>query len=165
MSRVLFDFSAAGSVQGWSAIDDRVMGGASRSRLRHHASGHAVFEGEVSLARNGGFASVRCAAQALGQAGAATCEILARGAPGPFKLNLFTDDGFDSISYQCGFVAGAGDWQLIQLPLRSFRARFRGREVPGAPPLDPVRLRQVGLMTAERRAGPFALDIRRIGLG
>lgn len=37
------------------AIDDRVMGGISRSTLRHDPAGHAVFEGAVSMERNGGF--------------------------------------------------------------------------------------------------------------
>jgi NADH dehydrogenase [ubiquinone] 1 alpha subcomplex assembly factor 1 len=36
--------------------------------------------------------------------------------------------------------------------------------VPDAPALDPARIRQVGLMIAGRQAGPFALDMRRIGL-
>ncbi|HYN61623.1 MAG TPA: CIA30 family protein [Rubrivivax sp.] len=46
---VLFDFSDPVSVNDWAAIDDRVMGGVSRSRLRHDPAGHAVFEGLVSL--------------------------------------------------------------------------------------------------------------------
>ena len=29
-----------------------------------------------------------------------------------------------------------------------------------APPLDPARVRQVGLLIADRQAGPFALAIR-----
>jgi len=36
--------------------------------------------------------------------------------------------------------------------------------VPGAPALDAARISQVGLMIAARQAGPFALEIRRIGL-
>ena len=55
----LFDFSDPRAAEAWRAIDDRVMGGVSRSRLRHDRAGHAVFEGDVSLERNGGFASVR----------------------------------------------------------------------------------------------------------
>jgi len=34
--------------------------------------------------------------------------------------------------------------------------------VPGAPPLDPARVRQIGLMIADRQAGPFALAVRSI---
>jgi len=48
--------------------------------------------------------------------------------------------------------------------LATFRASFRRRDVPGAPILDPARIRQVGMMIAARQANSFALDIRRISL-
>lgn len=160
----LFDFSDPRAADAWRAIDDRVMGGVSRSRLRHDPTGHAVFEGEVSLAQNGGFASVRSGPAERGQAGATTCLIEVRGDPRQFKLSLLTDDGFDGINYQASFTTMGHDWQTISLPLTTFRATFRGRDVPGAPALDPARIRQVGLLIAGRQAGPFALDIRRIGL-
>ena len=72
MPRELFRFDAAGSVADFSPIDDRVMGGRSASRLRHDPAGHAVFEGEVSLADGGGFASVRSRPLPLGDAQAVT---------------------------------------------------------------------------------------------
>ena len=87
-----------------------------------------------------------------------------RGDNKQIKLSLLTDDGFDSLNYQAGFTPAGPDWQTLRLPLASFRASFRGREVPGAPVLDPARIRQVGLMIAARQAGPFAIDIRRITL-
>ena len=124
-----------------------------------------MFEGTVSLERNGGFASVRSSPGERGLAGAKACLIELRGDNKQFKLSLLTDDGFDSLNYQAGFVPKGTGWQTLQLPLADFRASFRGREVPDAPPLDPAaRIRQVGLMIAARQAGPFALDIRRIGL-
>jgi hypothetical protein len=160
----LFDFSDPRAADAWRAIDDRVMGGVSRSRLRHDRAGHAVFEGEVSLAQNGGFASVRSSPGERGQAGATACLIEARGDLKQFKLSLLTDDGFDSVNYQASFTTMGHDWQTISLSLPAFRASFRGRDVPGAPALDPARIRQVGLTIAGRQSGPFALDIRRIGL-
>ncbi|MDZ7590840.1 MAG: CIA30 family protein [Rubrivivax sp.] len=160
----LFDFSDPRSVDAWRAIDDRVMGGVSRSRLRHDPAGHAVFEGEVSLAHNGGFASVRSSPGERGHAGVTTCRIEVRGDGKQFKLSLLTNDGFDSLNYQASFVPDTHDWQTIHLPLTAFRASFRDRDVPGAPALAPARIRQVGLMIAARQVGPFALDIRRIGL-
>ena len=160
----LFDFSDPRAAEAWHAIDDRVMGGISRSRLRHDQAGHAVFEGAVSLAQNGGFASVRSSPGVRGQAGATACLIEARGDAKQFKLSLLTDDGFDSVNYQASFTTMGHDWQTISLPLSAFRASFRGRDVPGAPALDPARICQVGLMIAARQAGSFALDIRRIGL-
>jgi NADH dehydrogenase [ubiquinone] 1 alpha subcomplex assembly factor 1 len=58
-SRLLVAFDGPASVLPWSAIDDAVMGGLSSSRLLFAAAGHADFIGTVSLANNGGFASVR----------------------------------------------------------------------------------------------------------
>ena len=59
MPETLFLFDHPESVAAWSAIDDRVMGGVSRSALRFDAAGHAVFSGQVSPDNNGGFASAR----------------------------------------------------------------------------------------------------------
>lgn len=160
----LFDFTDPDAVQAWHAIDDRVMGGVSRSRLRHDPAGHAVFEGELSLARGGGFASVRCQPGAHGRPGATACVVEVRGAGRTYKLNLLTDDRFDSVNYQAAFTPAGADWQTLRLLLTGFAPTFRGRVVAGAPPLDATRIRQVGLMVADGQAGPFALDLRTIGL-
>jgi hypothetical protein len=161
---LLFDFRDPSAVDEWAPIDDRVMGGVSHSRLRHDPAGHAVFEGVVSLERNGGFASVRSRPGSNGRPGAEACLIELRGAAKRFKLSLLTDDGFDSPSYQAGFVPAGSGWHTLRLPLAAFRATFRGRDVPGTPALDPARIRQVGLLIAERQAGPFALDVRQLAL-
>lgn len=164
VQRLLFDFREAAAVQRWSALDDRVMGGASRSRLRHDPAGFAVFEGVVSLEHGGGFASVRSLPGPLGLAGAQACVVELRGAPAPFKLSLLMDDGRDSVAWQAALQPDGTGWQLLRLPLAGFVARWRGRELPQAPPLEPARIRQLGLLTAGRRAGPFALDLRWIAL-
>lgn len=160
---LLFDFSDPGAVAEWHAIDDRVMGGVSSSQLRHDPAGYAIFEGTVSLERNGGFASIRSTPADRGRPGAQTCFIEARTTGKRFKLNLLTDDAFDSINYQASFAPEA-TWQTLHFPLSAFRATVRGRQVLGAPALDPARIRQVGLMIAERQAGTFALEIRRVCL-
>ncbi|HNU11693.1 MAG TPA: CIA30 family protein [Rubrivivax sp.] len=164
MPTVLFDFADPRVANAWRAIDDRVMGGVSRSTLRSDPGGHAVFEGEVSLDSNGGFASVRSAPAAHGRTGAQTCVLEVQGEAKRFKLNFLTEDSFEGLNYQAAFTPDPDRWQRLRIPLAEFRPSFRGREVPGAPPLDPARLRQVGLMIAERQAGPFALAIRRISL-
>ena len=71
---------------------------------------------------------------------------------------------FDAPAYQATFTPPAGRWQVVVLPLAGFVPRFRGRAVTGAPTLDLARLRQVGLIIAEQQAGPFALQLRSIGL-
>jgi hypothetical protein len=162
---VLFDFANPLAVREWAPIDDRVMGGLSRSRLRHDPAGHAVFEGEVSLERGGGFASVRSTPGARGLPGAAACLVALRGDPGRrFKLSLLADDAFDALLHQAPLRVEGTGWTTLHIPLSDFRPTFRGREMPGAPALDPARIRQVGLMIAERQAGAFGLEVRWIGL-
>ena len=164
MLKLLFDFTNPQTVNAWHAVDDRVMGGISQSRLHHDPAGHAVFDGEVSLEQNGGFALVRSTPGDRGHPGASACLIELRGDNKQYKLSLLTDDSFETVNYQSDFAPTGSDWQTLRLPLAGFRASFRGREVPGAPLFDPARIRQVGLMIAARQAGPFALDIRQISL-
>jgi hypothetical protein len=90
--------------------------------------------------------------------------LLAQEFPEPLQLRLLVDDAFDTVGYRTGFAPAGSDWQTLRLPLAGFRASARGREVPGAPPLEPAHIRQLGLMIKGKRAGPFALDLRRISL-
>jgi hypothetical protein len=162
MARHLFDFQAAESTADWSAIDDAVMGGISASRLRHDPAGHAVFEGVVSLDNNGGFASVRSRPGEPGAPGAVSYVLEVRGDGKRYKLNLRTDDGFDGVNYQAAFETPRDQWTTVRLPVAEFRPTFRGRVVATAAPLDPARVRQVGLMIADRQVGTFALEVRSI---
>jgi NADH dehydrogenase [ubiquinone] 1 alpha subcomplex assembly factor 1 len=164
MARDLFDFHLAESTAGWSAIDDAVMGGISASRLRHDSAGHAVFEGVVSLDNNGGFASVRSRPGELGAPGAVSYVLDVRGDGKRYKLNLRTDDAFDGVNYQAAFEAPRDQWTTVRLPVAEFRPTLRGGVVATAPPLDPARVRQVGLMIADRQAGAFRLAVRSIGV-
>jgi NADH dehydrogenase [ubiquinone] 1 alpha subcomplex assembly factor 1 len=140
------------------------MGGLSRSRLRHDPAGHAVFEGEVSLHHGGGFASVRSSPLSLAAPLAQVCVIELLGDGKRYKLNLRTDDAFDGVNYQAVLDPPAGIWAVLRLPLHAFVPTYRGHTVDDAAPLDPAKLRQIGLMIAERQSGRFALAVRSIGV-
>jgi hypothetical protein len=163
MRKDLFLFTADNSVSGWASIDDRVMGGLSLSRLRHHPLGHAVFEGTVTQENNGGFASVRSPTLDLGVPGAICYLLTVNGDGKKYKINLRTDDAFDGITYQSAFDSPVGVWTTLRLPVAHFSATWRGRKVPDAPGLDCSHVRQIGLMIADGQVGPFALSLRVIG--
>ena len=162
MSHVLFDFTDAESTASWQPINDGAMGGISVGALRFDPEGCAVFEGEVSFENNGGFASVRCRPRDFGIAGAEMLAIEALGDGKVYKLNLRTDDSFDGVNFQARFHPPAGVWSVSRLATADFLPNWRGRPVPDAPPLELSRLRQIGLMIADRQAGPFRLAIRSI---
>lgn len=155
-------FNTPESVSGWSAIDDRVMGGLSSSRLRADPAGFAVFEGVLSTANGGGFASVRHPDLPLGCTDTAAYRLTVRGDGKRYRLNLRTDQRFDGVNYQANFQPPAGEWVEIELPVADFEPRFRGHLLTDVPALQPRQVRQVGWMVADQQAGPFGLHIRAV---
>jgi len=162
----LVDFT--GNAEPWPSIDDVVMGGVSNSDMVVEG-GTAVFRGDLSVARGGGFCSVRSRPGAYDLTGYSALIIRVRGDGNRYRLRLRTTTAFDGISYESTFATSAGSWQEIELPLASFRPVFRGREVSGAPPLDPERVVTFGLLISDRQVGPFRLEIEwiagRVGAG
>lgn len=156
-------FDSPAAVRAFRAMDDRVMGGISQSRMRFDAAGHAVFEGSVSLEQNGGFASVRATLPQASAERVRAIRIEVMGDGKRYKLALRMGPDTDGVSYQAAFTARPGEWQSVELPLETFVPTFRGRTV-AAPPLDWQAVRQIGLLIADRQAGPFALGLRRISV-
>lgn len=159
----LVDFSDPQEIAVWSAIDDTVMGGRSRSRMCFDPAGHAVFSGEVSGANNGGFASVRRQPGNLGAARVTAYLLAVCGDGKRYKLSMRTDDDFDGINYQCGLQPPAGIWTACRLSCSQFLPTWRGRVLGDQPALDPTRVRQLSLLIADRQVGRFSLAIRAIG--
>jgi NADH dehydrogenase [ubiquinone] 1 alpha subcomplex assembly factor 1 len=157
-------FNSPATLDGWTAIDDRVMGGVSSSRLAFNLDGHAVFEGEVSTDNGGGFASVRHPALRLGERDTVGYCLHVRGDGKRYKLNLRMERGLDGVNHQAVFQPPAGRWVDIVLPLNHFSPRFRGQPVPDAPPLRPEKVCQVGWMVADGQIGPFQLAIRTVSV-
>ena len=52
----------------------------------------------------------------------------------------------------------------MRLPIASFVATFRGRQVAGVGPLRPELIRRLGLMVSDKQAGPFELLVDWIGV-
>ena len=145
----------------WMAVDDRVMGGSSRSRMAIvDDGGAATFEGELITA-GGGFASVRCMLPKrhpqLRGAVALRLTCAGDGRRG-YKLVVKTDAALDGVSYQLGFAAPVGPAQTVRLPLAAFMPSFRGSAAPQAPPLRGEDIVQVGLMLSRYDGGGGGVD-------
>jgi NADH dehydrogenase [ubiquinone] 1 alpha subcomplex assembly factor 1 len=144
-------------------VNDPVMGGRSTSGLEW-AGGAAVFAGDLSLENNGGFASFRVRVQEGRLAGATLLMARVRGDGRRYQLRVRPGGRFDGVSYQAEFVASA-EWTTVSLPVDGFEPTFRGFRPPGAGALDPAKVREVGIMLADKKEGPFRLEIAWIGMG
>jgi monofunctional biosynthetic peptidoglycan transglycosylase len=135
------------------------MGGRSASRFRATRDGTGIFEGVVSLENNGGFASVRAGIESADLSGLTGVRLRVRGDGHRYRLTLRNDRKLSGLNYMHDFPTTAGEWTEVILPFAGFQASIRGYRPPDAPPLDPSRIRQVGLMIADKQAGPFRLEV------
>jgi hypothetical protein len=159
--KTLFDFSSATNAAAWQIVNDDVMGGVSRSGLRL-TNGVAVFQGDVSLENNGGFASVRSLPARHDLAGCDAFVIRVRGDGRSYKFTARTTRTFDSPIYQAAFKTRKGEWQEHRLALSQFVPTFRGRVLSGEPPLEADKITSVGFLISDKQAGEFRLEIEWI---
>jgi NADH dehydrogenase [ubiquinone] 1 alpha subcomplex assembly factor 1 len=159
--RLIIDFSNDDN-PAWQSLDDRVMGGVSRSRVRLTPEGTAIFEGHVSLDFGGGFSSVRVQLEPLDLSAYHGIELRIFGDGRRYRLRLRSSQSIDGVVHQCEFDTNPDRPEIIRLPFVDFLPVFRGRIVPGAPPLDTGRISQIGLMIVEKREGDFRLEMEWI---
>ena len=145
----------------WRNVDDSVMGGVSSSRMRIE-DGIAIFEGELSLDNNGGFASVRSNTVQPNLAGYDGIRLRVKGDGKSYRLRIRTSPAFDGPSYQLTFETTRNEWLTIKLHFADFTAAFRGKQIPNHPPVDTSKIATVGLLIADKQAGAFRLDVESI---
>jgi monofunctional biosynthetic peptidoglycan transglycosylase len=154
----LLDFSGA-EVRKWNVVNDGVMGGLSRSSIMRTSDGTGIFTGHVSLDNNGGFASVRTFVDGEKLAGMYGVTMRVRGDGRRYQLRFRTDNRFDGVAYRAEFTTSGDGWQLMTLPFEAFEPTFRGRVFKDMPALDPSAIRQMSFLIADKKEGPFALEV------
>lgn len=162
--RTLIEFNGSPSEPRWVAVNDGVMGGLSQGGPSL-VDGHLQFRGELSLANNGGFSSVRTLGQAFDFSGATTVVLRVRGDGRPYQLRLSGAERYRGISVSYGgeFATQAGQWVEVRVPLATLEPTVRGMRLEG-PPIDLANLREIGLLIGDKREGAFALDVDWIAL-
>lgn len=157
--KMLFTFDSDESDDRWMIVNDGVMGGLSRSRIYLTESNTAVFEGEVSLANHGGFASVRSRPEPMPTGGTSQIAVRVRGDGREYQLRIRTEDAFDGVAYRCAFKTRAGEWMTVDAAYGDFVPTFRGRVLRDVPPIDAGAIRQLGFLIADKEEGPFRLEV------
>ena len=159
------NFDDAGDEPGWTALNDEVMGGISTGNAVV-AGGRLRFAGALSLANNGGFASVRTKGRDFDLSGAGAVTMRVRGDGRRYQLRLATDARHRGIAVSFGaeFATQAGEWIEVRLPLGSLKATVRGSPVTEVK-LNPSGVREIGLLIADKREGPFLLAVDWIAAG
>ena len=156
-ARTLFDFSAVDAASQWQIVNDGVMGGRSTSAAAITSAQQMRFSGSLSLANNGGFASVRSRPRRLGLQPGDSIMLRVRGDGRRYTFNLYVPDRRTAFSYRTEFTTVAGQWMEIRLPLDRFVATSFGRPVGGS--LNPRRVDSVGILLGDKNPGRFEITV------
>lgn len=156
---MLMDFQDTSQPMRWVAVNDGVMGGLS-SGGPAVAGGRLQFTGVLSLANNGGFSSVRSMGPGFDLSDASRVVLRVRGDGRRYQLRLATDARYrgSAVSWGAEFATTAGRWIDVRAPLASPTPTVRGQRLHG-PPMDASKVRELGLLIADKREGPFALSV------
>lgn len=162
--RKLIEFNGGASEPRWVAVNDGVMGGRSQGGPEV-ADGRLQFRGDLSLANNGGFSSVRTVGQAFDFSGATDVVLRVRGDGRPYQLRLAGAERYRGIAVSYGgeFATQAGQWVEVRVRLATLEPTVRGMRLQG-PPIQLSDIREIGLLIADKREGAFALDVDWIAL-
>ena len=162
-SRMLFTFAKPNTAAQWQTVNDGVMGGRSEGRFRINDEKNLEFFGNLSLANNGGFASVRSAGMPQDLRNGDAIVIKVRGDGREYSLNLYTRGRRAAFSYRAGFQTTKDQWTEVSIPLSEFVATSFGRVIRNAP-LNPARVSRLGFLLGDKKAGPFKLEVQSVGL-
>ena len=160
--RTLFEFSGADSAKEWQTVNDGVMGGVSDGRFKITDAKTMEFFGTLSLANNGGFASVRTKPKNLGIEQGDTLVAKVRGDGREYMLNLYPNRQRVAYSYRAAIQTKKDQWIEVKIPLDTFEATSFGRIVTNAGAVKPAEINSIGFMLGDKKAGPFKLEIEWI---
>jgi monofunctional biosynthetic peptidoglycan transglycosylase len=158
----LFDFTGVEAVKEWQAVNDGVMGGVSEGRFKITDAKTMEFFGTLSLANNGGFASVRSKAKKLDLEKGDMLVVKIRGDGREYTLNLYPNRSRTAFSYRASVQTKKDEWIEVKVPLDEFEATSFGRVVREAGPVKPEEISSVGFLLGDKKAGPFKLEVESI---
>ena len=141
----------------WNIVNDDVMGGISTSYLSVSDEKNLIFNGNLSLENNGGFASSRLGLKKNLLKGVKSFKIRIKGDGNSYKLRLSQDNR--RASYSANFESVNNEWVEINIPIEDFIATWRGYTYTDYPSIQTDRIISLGLQISDKQEGKFKLEI------
>jgi NADH dehydrogenase [ubiquinone] 1 alpha subcomplex assembly factor 1 len=157
----IYTFSTQTNIKEWRIVNDDVMGGRSNSFLKISDAGNGQFLGHVSLANNGGFASIQLNTHVKLAEENKFVVLRVKGDGKRYELRLKGNTS-QSESYVHPFST-SGEWQTLKLAISEFYPQFRGRKL-NIPNFNFENIEQLSFLIANSQEEDFELLIDWIGL-
>lgn len=157
-SSILYDFTTETDSNAWRVQDDRVMGGISQGNFEITDEGHGHFHGYVTTENNGGFSSIQKRIQPLMVGDAENIKIRLKGDGKRYQFRIKAGDTYYSYAQ---YFQTSGEWETIELPLQSFSATYRGRDVD-VPNFDQQQITNLRFLIGNKKKQEFDLLIDKV---
>ena len=157
-SKTLADFTDASVAGQWRSVNDNVMGGVSKGAGRITKDNTLEFSGTLSLENRGGFTSIRTRPADLNLSGYDRLALRLKGDGRTYYVNLMTSSR-SAASYRLAIKTKKNSWQEVRVDMKDFRYTSYGRIREGAAPLNAKDVVSMGITLADKKAGPFRLEI------
>ena len=145
---------------GWQTVLDGVMGGLSTGRIAEGDGGTLRFSGELSLENNGGFSQIRTSVPEGTFAGTTGLLFRVKGDGRTYQCDIRSSRlRVMAGGYQSTFRTKAGEWVEVAVPFDQCVANNFGQRMRNAPALDPASIESVGITLADKKEGPFAIEV------
>jgi len=146
--------------KGWQTVLDGVMGGLSTGRIAAGEGGTLRFTGELSLENNGGFSQIRTAVPEGTFAGTTGLVLRVKGDGRSYQCDIRSSQlRIMAGGYQSVFETKADEWIEVSVPFDQCVANSFGQRMRNAPALDAASIESVGITLADKKEGPFAIEI------
>ncbi|MBU3678206.1 MAG: hypothetical protein FGM32_01190 [Candidatus Kapabacteria bacterium] len=146
--------------QEWVLLSDNVMGGVTKSNLTY-TTNSVVLTGEISFRNFGGFSSTRTRFHAFDLSAFKGVKIRFKSVNQKFAFTLEDSRNWMQPNYKCAFASTKPDtWEEVILYFANFKQYVIGRSTGGG--MDSGILKDVvrlGIMTDEKKEGPFSIEI------
>ena len=158
-ARIIYDFSKMENLDGWYVVDDGVMGGRSKGKLKVENGDTGVFSGKISLENYGGFSSIRYYTGEFNVKQNKYVTVILSGDNKYYQLRIRSSRN-DRHVYTKKFFAKDG-WQEIRVPLDSMEPYFRGQRLRMSN-FDKRYISEIGFLIGNKVRENFELKIRSI---
>lgn len=156
----IYTFSPQTNIQDWRIVNDGVMGGISKSSLVLTDQGYGHFSGHVSLANNGGFASVQLNTKIKRAKDKDFIVLRVKGDGKRYEFRLKA-----ALSQPESYVhqfATTGEWENIKLAIGDFYPQFRGQKLK-YPNFNFDNIEQMSFLIANKQDEDFDLLLDWVG--
>jgi hypothetical protein len=148
----------------WRIVNDGVMGGLSSSRVSVKENNKIVFQGNISLENNGGFASLRSPVKDYNFEKFSGIEIKIKGDGKLYSVSIKETSYFTGYFYTTNFETQKNKWITIKIPFDQLKLYYFGKEINSSKKIPLENIKEISLLIGDTQEGIFISEIDSVKL-